>query len=147
MINIYTRIITFTMLLLGICISSEAQTCRVSCGINSEGHRAYKEVYEYDYVSEKPMFPGGETKLLCFINKNREYPKKAYKAGIEGRVICSFVVNSDGTISNIHVLRSVEKSLDEEAVRVLSKMPEWTPGKIDGHPVPVRVIYPIPFRK
>lgn len=147
MTNIYYRIITLSLLMLGISYNCDAQICRVCCGVNAEGHRAYKEVYEYDFVSEKPMFPGGETKLLKFINKTREYPKKAYKANIEGRVICSFIVNTNGKVSNIQILRGVEKSLNEEAIRILSKMPEWTPGKIDSIPVPVRVIYPIVFRK
>ena len=98
-------------------------------------------------MTEKPSFPGGETKFVRYINKTREYPKEAYEKGIEGRVICSFVVNSDGSISNIQILRGVEKSLNNEAVRIISKMPDWVPGKIDGHNVPVRVIHPIVFRK
>ena len=81
--------------------------------------------------------------------KNKGFDKfdEAYEKGIEGRVICSFVVNSDGSISNIQILRGVEKSLNNEAVRIISKMPDWVPGKIDGQNVPVRVIHPIVFRK
>lgn len=124
-----------------------AQTCRVVCGVNANGQRTFKEVFEYDYVMEKPEFPGGETSLVRFINRTRQYPKKAYRKGIQGRVTCSFVINADGSVSNIHILKGVEESLNAEAIRILSKMPDWTPGSIDGHPVPVRVIYPIPFRK
>lgn len=124
-----------------------AQTCRVVCGVNTRGQRTYKEVYEYDYVSVKPEFPGGESALVCFINRTRKYPAEAYKKGVQGRVTCSFVVNCDGSVSHIKVLRGVETTLNAEAIRILSQMPAWAPGSIDGHPVPVRVIYPIPFRK
>lgn len=147
MANTYIRIISLLRLSFGFYSLAQAQTCKVNCGVNHEGCLKYKEVYEYDYVTEKPSFPGGETKFVRYINKTREYPKEAYEKGIEGRVICSFVVNSDGSISNIQILRGVEKSLNNEAVRIISKMPDWVPGKIDGHNVPVRVIHPIVFRK
>ena len=147
MANTYIRIISLLILSFGFYFLAQAQTCKVNCGVNHEGCLKYKEVYEYDYVTEKPSFPGGETKFVRYINKTREYPKEAYEKGIEGRVICSFVVNSDGSISNIQILRGVEKSLNNEAVRIISKMPDWVPGKIDGHNVPVRVIHPIVFRK
>lgn len=124
-----------------------AQTYRVNIGSNNGGSCSYMEVYEYDYVSEKPSFPGGDCKLMNFINDHRNYPKEAYKKGIQGRVTCSFVVNVDGTISHIRVLRGVESSLNKEAIRVLSKMPEWIPGKLDGHAVPTRVVWSVPFRK
>lgn len=126
---------------------AEAQTCRIAMGVTAEGHKSYMEVYEYDYVTEKPVFPGGDWKMVEFINANRRYPKKAYDAGIQGRVTCSFVVMSNGSISHIKVLKSVEDSLNEEAMRILASMPDWQPGRIEGRPVPVRVIQSIPFRK
>lgn len=126
---------------------SQAQTCRVKCTGNSGSRPTYKEVYEYDYVDEKPCFPGGQCKLVTFINRERKYPDKAYKEGIQGRVICSFVVNCDGSVTNVSVLKGVEASLNAEAARILSLMPDWIPGRIAGHPVPVRVLYPVPFRK
>lgn len=107
----------------------------------------YREVYEYDYVWEKPSFPGGDDKLMRFINKNRKYPKAAYKAGIQGRVVCSFIVNCDGAVSDIQVFKGVENSLNDEAVRIFSLMPKWSPGRINGIPVPVRVIRAVPFRR
>lgn len=127
--------------------SIRAQTCRVSSGTNASGVQTFLEVYEYDFVSEKPRFPGGEEKLLKFINKTREYPEEAYRSGIQGRVMCSFVVMSDGSISCVRVLRGVESSLNAEAKRVLNRMPNWLPGKVNGKVVPVRVIYPITFRR
>lgn len=126
---------------------AQAQTCRVSIGNTSQGHASYIEVYEYDYVQEKPCYPGGDCQLMKFINSNRHYPEKAYKDGVQGRVTCSFVVNSNGSVSHIKVLKSVEESLNQEAMRILSLMPSWEPGKINGKPVPVRVIRSIPFRK
>lgn len=125
---------------------ANAQTCRVALGRNAEGHKCYMEVYEYDFVSHKPCFPGGDTKLVEFINNNRRYPDAAYKAGIQGKVTCSFVVHANGSVSHIKVVKSVETSLNQEAMRILSLMPEWEPGRIGERPVPVRVIWSVPFR-
>lgn len=133
--------------MIGFTSRADAQTCMVHCGTNAAGVDQYIEVYEYDYVSEKPRFPGGDDSLLKFVNKHREYPQAAYKAGVQGRVICSFVINIDGSVSNIKVLRGVEPSLNNEAMRVLSLMPAWCPGKIRGRAVPVRVVYPVNFRR
>lgn len=143
---------SFILLLMAVAIgfhfpALRAQTCRVSNGISANGTRCYREVYEYDFVQDKPSFPGGDSKFVEFINKTRRYPKDAYKKGVQGRVTCSFVVNTDGSISNIKVMRSVAASLNEEAVRILKEMPAWQPGRIEGLPVPVRVIWSIPFRK
>lgn len=123
-----------------------AQTCRIRCGVSSEGRKIYKEVFEYDFVATKPVYPGGDTGLLEFINKNRRYPAQAYEKKIQGRVTCQFVVNADGSVSNIEIIRGVESSLNEEALRVLSLMPSWEPGRIEGRPVPVRVVWSVPFR-
>ncbi len=141
------------LLILGIAIKSlsgleaSAQTCRVNSGINSDGCMSYKEVYEFDFVEEKPEFPGGGTELVNFINDNRRYPAEAYSLGIEGRVTCSFVVNCDGSVSNISIIRGVEKSLNKEAIRIIGKMPKWSPGKNETDAVPVRVNRAIPFSK
>ncbi len=124
-----------------------AQTCRIKSGVSADGHISYIEVFEYDFVEEKPVFPGGGTELVNFINKNRRYPAEAYSMGIEGRVTCSFVVNCDGSISNVSIIRGVEPTLNKEAMRIISKMPNWSPGKIEGNAVPVRVICAVPFRK
>lgn len=126
---------------------ASAQTCRVNVGSSATGCVNYLEVYEYDFVTDKPTFPGGDHNLLSYINKERKYPKKAYMRGVQGRVTCSFVVNADGSISHVSVLRGVEQSLNREAVRILSEMPSWTPGRLDGRPVPTRVVWSIPFRK
>lgn len=123
-----------------------AQTCRVNTG-NTKGCKVYTEVYEFDYVDQKPEFPGGGQALINFINNNRKYPEEAYSNGVEGRVTCSFVVNPDGKVCHIRVLRGVEESLNNEALRIISTMPAWSPGKINDQSVPVRVVCCIPFRK
>lgn len=104
-------------------------------------------VYEYDFVDRQPEFPGGNNELIRFINQERRYPQDAYREGIEGRVLCSFVVNEDGTLSHISVIKGVEESLNKEAVRIISQMPPWLAGAINDTPVPVYCILPIPFRK
>lgn len=124
-----------------------AQTFRVNIGSSSGGCANYIEVYEYDYVTDKPAFPGGDSQLMKFINNTRVYPKDAYEKGVQGRVTCSFVVNTDGSVSHISVIRGVETSLNKEAIRILSKMPEWSPGKLNGQVVPTRVVWSVPFRK
>lgn len=139
--------ILIAIIFLFITIPAKGQTCRVSSGKQTNGCIQYTEVFEYDYVDEKPEFPGGGQTMLNFINANRVYPEKAYSDGIEGRVTCSFVVNPDGKICHIKVLRGVEPSLNSEAVRIISSMPSWKPGKINEQPVPVRVVCCIPFRK
>ena len=78
------------------------------------------DVYEYDFVDVQPQLPGGERALMNYINQTREYPYHAYHNKIQGRVVCSFVVNIDGSISNVEVIKGVEESLNREAVRVIS---------------------------
>lgn len=124
-----------------------SQTCRIKIATLDNGNSVYTEVYESGYVDIQPEFPGGEFSLMRFINSTREYPQEAYAEGVEGRVTCSFVVLPDGKIDFIRVLKGVTPALDDEAVRIISKMPNWIPGKKDNHPVPVRVIYGIPFRR
>lgn len=126
---------------------AKAQTCRVSEGFSPDGSITFKEVFEYDFVDEKPQFPGGNEALMAYINKTRRYPEDAYKNGIQGRVVCSFVVNPDGNISHLKVIRGSHRSLNLEAMRILAEMPNWVPGKHHDKPVPVRVIHSIPFRK
>lgn len=147
MINFKTTII-FTLVITFWPISEiNSQTCKVRTAVMSNGNYVYTEVYEYDYVDKKPEFPGGGNSLINYINKTRQYPEEAYESGIEGRVTCSFIVHSDGKISNIQILRGVETSLNKEAIRIISSMPIWKPGEINNIPVPVRVVCCIPFRK
>lgn len=134
-------------LLLASPVKAVGQTIRIMAGIDDYGVTSYIEAFEYDYVSEKPSFPGGESKLTEYINENRHYPSEAYERGIQGRVTCWFIVNPDGSVSNVNLLRSVNELLNEEALRIFSSMPAWIPGRIDGIPVPVRVVRSVRFRK
>ena len=115
----------------------------------SPNHTSYDaiEVYEFDYVDVQPQFPGGEHGLINFINKTREYPYHAYKNRIQGRVLCSFIIGTDGKVSNIRIIRgSADESLNREAMRVISEMPRWKAGKVGGQTVAVRCVLPIAFR-
>ncbi len=144
--NLVPLLSSIILLILGF-TNARAQTCRIAAGTSGDGLQTYKEVFEYDYVEVKPSFPGGQEALLDYINKNRQYPADAYAQGIEGRVTCSFVVNADGNISNIRVIKGCHKSLNLEAMRLLAEMPSWHPGRHATHAVPVRVVHCIPFRK
>ncbi|WP_446785795.1 energy transducer TonB [Macellibacteroides fermentans] len=100
----------------------------------------------FTVVETMPQFPGGDAALLQFLAKSIKYPVIAQENGIQGRVICAFVVNRDGTIVDAEVLRGVDPSLDKEALRVINTMPKWSPGKQRGKPVRVKYTVPITFR-
>ncbi len=100
----------------------------------------------FDVVEKMPEYPGGIEGLMKFLQENIHYPETASKAGIQGRVLVNFIVESDGRISNIHVVRKVNDDLDAEAVRVVGAMPKWTPGMQKGKAVRVKYTLPISFR-
>ena len=98
-------------------------------------------------VESMPEFPGGQQAMMRYIGENIKYPVIAQENGIQGRVICQFVVEKDGKLSNIHVERSSgDASLDKEAIRVINSMPKWKPGKQRGKPVRVKYTIPVNFR-
>ena len=100
----------------------------------------------FQVVEQMPEFPGGMSEAMKFLAKNIKYPVTAQQAKIEGRVIVQFVVGKDGSISDVHTVRSVSPELDAEAIRVVSMMPKWNPGKQRGKAVPVSYTMPIMFR-
>ena len=100
----------------------------------------------FDVVEKMPEYPGGIEGMMKFRQENIHYPETASKAGIQGRVLINFIVESDGRISNIHVVRKVNDDLDAEAVRVVGAMPKWTPGMQKGKAVRVKYTLPISFR-
>lgn len=136
----------FAMALLVAAPVASAQVTRIVLDSHSCRQSGCVDVYESDFVDVPPQFPGRERGLVNYINKTRQYPYDAYKKRIQGRVICSFVVNTDGSVCNVSVIRGANPELDKEAVRIIKAMPEWTPGILDGEAVPVRCIIPIPFR-
>ena len=97
-------------------------------------------------VEEQPDFPGGQAAMMKFLSDNIRYPVIAQENGIQGRVICSFVVERDGSITDVQVVRGVDPSLDREAIRVIQQMPRWKPGKQRGSAVRVRFTLPVVFR-
>ena len=100
----------------------------------------------FDVVEQMPQYPGGPTELFQFLSKTVKYPEAAEKAGTQGRVIATFIVEKDGSISDARVVKSVSKELDEEALRVINAMPKWTPGMQSGKNVRVKYTIPISFR-
>ena len=97
-------------------------------------------------VETMPKFPGGDAALMSFIAQSIKYPVTAIERGLEGRVICSFVIDKDGTITDVEVLRGIDVSLDKEAVRVIGMMPKWSPGMQRDKTVRVKYTLPINFR-
>ena len=100
----------------------------------------------FDVVEEMPSFPGGQGALMSFLNSNIKYPVVAQENGVQGRVIVGFVVERDGSITDVKVMRSVDPSLDREAQRVVKAMPRWKPGKQNGSAVRVKYTVPVVFR-
>jgi protein TonB len=97
-------------------------------------------------VEEMPKFPGGDAALLKFLAEAIKYPEDAIANGLEGRVTLRFVVSSDGSVKQVEILRGVHPVLDTEAIRVVSTLPKWTPGKQGGKPVPVYFTVPVSFK-
>lgn len=100
----------------------------------------------FDVVEEMPSFPGGNGALIAWLAENVKYPVVAQENGVSGRVIVSFVVERDGSITDVQVVRSVDPSLDKEAVRAVKSMPKWIPGKQNGQAVRVKYNVPVVFR-
>ena len=110
----------------------------------------------FDVVEEMPQFPGGPSALFEYLSKSIKYPviaedrgnckKKRGYYGVQGRVIVTFIVERDGSITNVRVVKSVEPSLDQEAIRVVKSMPHWIPGKQNGKPFRVKYTVPVTFK-
>ena len=106
---------------------------------------AEKNQQVFDVVEQMPEYPGGIQALFEYLQQNVKYPEDAEKQKIEGRVIATFVVETDGSINNVEVAKPAFPSLDAEAVRVLSAMPKWKPGMQSGKVVRVKYTVPINF--
>ena len=141
-------------------------TMREEAAISSYGEKAkygaliittvkhQKEIYNeqisqpdvFDKVDEMPQFPGGMPAMMQYLSSNIRYPEDAKEAGAQGRVIVSFIVEKDGSISNAKVTKPTYSSLDEEALRLVSAMPNFIPGKQNGEAVRVKYSFPVSFR-
>lgn len=104
------------------------------------------EIKIYDVVSEMPMFPGGEKAMAQYFHTNLVFPKDSAEKGITGRVMVSFIVRPDGSLDNIKLKKGLAPDIDEEAIRLVEKMPRWQPGKQNGVPVDVNYTVMIPFK-
>ena len=100
----------------------------------------------FDTVEQMPEYPGGMQAMIEFLQTNMKYPEDAAKQKVEGRVMVQFVVETDGSVTDVHVAKQVFPSLDAEAIRVVQAMPKWTPGKEKGRVVRVKYNLPIVFR-
>jgi len=105
-----------------------------------------EETKVFDVVEQMPSFPGGPSALMQYLSSNIKYPVVAEENGVQGRVVCTFVVERDGSITDVRVIKSVDPSLDKEAGRVGKGMPRWIPGKQNGSAVRVKYTVPVTFR-
>ena len=105
-----------------------------------------EETKVFDVVEQMPSFPGGPSALMQYLSSNIKYPVVAEENGVQGRVVCTFVVEKDGSITDVRVVKSVDPSLDKEAARVVKGMPKWIPGKQNGSAVRVKYTVPVTFR-
>lgn len=104
------------------------------------------EAEVFTIVEEMPSYPGGDAKMYEYLGKNIKYPQIARESGIQGRVFVNFVVEPDGSVSNVKVLRGIGGGCDEEAMRVVKTMPKWKAGKQRGKPVRVSYTLPVVFK-
>lgn len=105
-----------------------------------------EEIKIYTFVEEYPQFPGGDAERINYLRDNLKYPSLAKETGIQGAVYVTFVVEKDGSISNISIIRGIGGGCDEEALRVVSAMPKWNPGRQNGKEVRVQFNMPITFK-
>lgn len=112
--------------------------------------RGREEVVEdntvFEFLEEMPEFPGGQAAMMKWLSENVKYPAIAAENNIQGRVMVSFIVERDGSVSDVKILRSVDPSLDKEAIRLINSMPKWKPGMQTGKPVRARFNIPVTFK-
>lgn len=99
----------------------------------------------YTFVEVMPEFPGGQEAMYTYLGKNLQYPADALEAKLKGTVYITFVVNLDGSIADVRVLRGISPSLDKEAIRVVKSMPKWRPGSMNGKTVRTQLNLPVKF--
>lgn len=126
--------------------SKKEQNEKESKSKEEQNESESNKIFNGDDVDQQPSFPGGTNALNTFIASNLKYSVVAQEEGIQGRVVVKFIVEKDGSISNVEVDRSVSPSLDNEAMRVIKNMPKWIPGQINGKAVKVECSHPFVFR-
>ena len=126
--------------------NSNGEYCEVDSPWEIKGIKIESKVLEngvYEYVEEMPTFPGGMSALMAFVLKNFKYPKEVEEEGIQGRIVCTLVINEDGSVSDVKVVKPVHPLFDAESIRVMESMPKWNPGRHEGKAVKVRYTLPI----
>lgn len=145
------KYVMIVSLMLSLNVPAMAQNDTVKTESEGEVIKAKQEIIQleekvFDVVEQMPQFPGGPSAMFEYIRKNTKYPAFAKDNAIQGRVICTFVVERDGSITDVKVVKSVDSWLDKEAERVIKAMPHWTPGKQNGMAVRVKYTVPVSFR-
>ena len=126
--------------------TSESRDYKVQLAKDGSDKNDRNENLYCDVAETMPQFPGGPKALLDYLSTNVVYPEEAYKKGVQGRVIVSFIVEKDGSITEAAVRRSIDPLLDDEALRVINAMPRWTPGTQNNKPVRVKYTVPVSFK-
>ena len=140
--NVFNRLhfVALSAILLLASGNAIAQSNAKSATVHGENNHVFIN------VDPVPVFPGGQTELMKFINENLRYPAAAIENGIQGRVMVQFVVTKDGSVDDVTVLHGVDSALDQEAIRVCKTLPKFIPGKQNGQPVNVWFTLPVTFR-
>ncbi len=126
--------------------NSNGEYCEVDSPWEIKGIKIESKVLEngvYEYVEEMPTYPGGMAAFMAFVQKNFKYPKGVEQEGIQSRIICTMIINEDGAISDVKVVKPVHPLVDTEFVRVIEAMPKWNPGKHKGKAVKVKYTIPM----
>jgi len=125
---------------------SEQEEMVLKCGEVVVEPQVFDTVQVYGIAEQMPMFPGGDKALAKFVTDSLRYPAEARAMGIQGRVVVQFVIERDGSIDSIKVVKKVSPELDAEAVRIVKAMPKWIPGRQNGFPIRMKYVIPITFR-
>ena len=139
----------FTFIFAALCLAAPLMSQVSGLSVNKS---AYRENYQdnsqvYTLAEQMPEYPGGKDAMFQYIKDNLHYPQSVKDDGIQGRAICQFVVNTDGTICCAEITKSTGNALlDYEAIRLIKNMPEWTPGTQNGQPIRVKYTIPINFK-
>ena len=127
-------------------LTAGTTVCHAQTSQSQQTEQKQEPVYEQDKVEQKAEFTGGMMKQIEFMMQNLKYPKEAEKDGASGTVRVYFIVEKDGTLTDVKVPDSVHKALDAEAIRLVKAMPKWTPAQLKGKAVRSKMVLPVQFR-
>ena len=127
-------------------LTAGTTVCHAQTSQSQQTEQKQEPVYEQDKVEQKAEFTGGMMKQIEFMMQNLKYPKEAEKDGASGTVRVHFIVEKDGTLTDVKVPDSVHKALDAEGIRLVKAMPKWTPAKVKGKAVRSKMMLPVQFR-